>query len=103
MFQQAADLNKIGERRGGALVLKVCCMNMRAAQLAFVVITVASIGAALFRVATAPDRIRERRNVAYSTCVSSGGQWMVVDRTEICRKPETASLPIQQGGEIRRN
>ena len=69
-------------------------LTVRSAQTAFLLVTMASIGAALFRVATAPDRVRERRNLAVMTCIGSGGHWAVVGKTEVCRKPGEPALPI---------
>jgi len=68
-------------------------MNLPFARNAFVVIAVAAVGAALFRVATAPDRIAERRNTARSVCLGNGGEWVSDGRNEICRRPELASKP----------
>jgi hypothetical protein len=69
-------------------------LTSRSAQLAFAVITLLSIGGATFRVATAPDRVRERRNLAYMTCIKSGGQWAVVGKSEICQRPGEPALTI---------
>ena len=42
---------------------------------------------AVFRVATAPDRIRERRDMAREVCLKAGGEWVVGDgRREICKR-----------------
>ena len=56
------------------------------AWVAFVIVVVLAVGAASFRVATAPDRISERRNRARSVCLNSGGEWVRVNNTELCRK-----------------
>jgi hypothetical protein len=69
---------------------------LRSAQLAFLVITLVSVGAALFRVATGPDRARDRRNLAHAVCDSIGGEWAVVDRVETCRRAEALPLPHLQ-------
>jgi len=38
-------------------------------------------------VATAPDRIRERRDIAKEVCLKSGGAWvMAEDRHEVCKR-----------------
>lgn len=58
------------------------------ARSAFVIVVLAAIGASVFRVSTAPERVRERRETARSVCVSSGGQWVQVGNDEICRKEE---------------
>lgn len=41
-----------------------------------------AVGSAAFRVATAPERIKERRETAQAVCRSSGGQWVQVDERE---------------------
>ena len=69
-------------------------LNVRSAQLAFLLVTTASVGAALFRVATAPDRVRERRNLAFMTCIGSGGHWAADGKTEVCHRPGEPALPI---------
>ena len=63
-----------------------------AARLAVVLVIVASIGGAVFRVATAPDRVRERRETARAACASGGGEWIRVGADEICRagRPNSA-------------
>jgi hypothetical protein len=68
-------------------------MHLPFARNAFVVIVVAAVGAALFRVITAPDRIAERRHTARNVCLHSGGEWVTDGRSEICRRPELASKP----------
>ena len=62
-----------------------------AARLAVVLVIVASIGGAVFRVATAPDRVRERRETARAACASGGGEWIRVGADEICRAPRRDS------------
>jgi hypothetical protein len=62
-------------------------MTSNQARSAFAMILVVGIAAAAFRVATAPDRIKERKDTARTVCLNSGGEWVVVDRNEICRKP----------------
>jgi hypothetical protein len=60
----------------------------------FAWVVFAAIVAALFRVATAPDRIAERRNTARSVCLAGGGQWVQIGRDEICqRRPVAGSKP----------
>ena len=70
--------------------------KMRIARWAFMAITVVSIGAALFRVATAPDRVRDRRLLAQQVCINGGGEWALVDRAEVCRKADGEVLPWQR-------
>ena len=62
-------------------------MTSTQAQTAFMTVLAVCLAAAAFRVATAPDRVRERKDTARSVCLSSGGQWVKVDRDEICQKP----------------
>ena len=57
----------------------------------FAWVVLAAIVAALFRIATAPERIAERRNIARNVCLGSGGEWVKEGRNEICRRPELAS------------
>jgi len=73
-------------------------LNLRGAQMAFLIVTLVSVGAALFRVATGPDRARDRRNLAHTVCVGTGGEWAVVDKAETCRtaRPEAEALPLPQ-------
>jgi len=58
-----------------------------AARLAVAVVIVASIAGAVFRVATAPDRARERRETARAACTNAGGEWVKVGSDEVCRRP----------------
>ena len=57
-----------------------------AARLAVVLVIVASVAGAIFRVATAPERVKERRDTARSTCVNAGGEWVQVGADEVCRQ-----------------
>jgi hypothetical protein len=52
---------------------------------------VTAVGAVVFRVATAPQRIQERRELARSVCLANKGEWVVVDGAEICRRDTAAS------------
>ncbi|MEO8154267.1 MAG: hypothetical protein ABI605_14460 [Rhizobacter sp.] len=63
---------------------------------AFLIVVLAAVGASVFRVSTAPERVRERRDTARSVCVSSGGQWIQVGRDEICQKEEQPSEQAQK-------
>ena len=62
-------------------------MKFGLGRYAFALVAVAVIGLTLFRVSTAPDRIKERMKTAQSVCVSTGGTWTTVDTREICVKP----------------
>ena len=59
-------------------------------RIAWTIVALIIIGAAVstvFRVATAPDRIRERRDIAKEVCLKSGGEWvMAQDRREVCKR-----------------
>ena len=68
-------------------------MIIRIARYAFVLIALVAIVSAVFRVSTAPDRIKQQRDTAYSVCIASGGEWVKVDRDEICVKEEAAKKP----------
>lgn len=61
-------------------------MTSRQAQSAFMMILAVCVVAAAFRVATAPDRVRDRKATARSVCVGAGGQWVTVGKDEICQK-----------------
>jgi hypothetical protein len=65
-------------------------MGTRFARTAFALISIAAIAGAVFRVSTAPDRIRERHQTARAVCLQKGGEWVVVDNNEICRTAEIA-------------
>jgi hypothetical protein len=58
------------------------------ARSAFVIVVLAAVGASVFRVATAPERVKERRNTARSVCVGSGGAWVQIGKDEICQRDE---------------
>ncbi|CAN5249125.1 hypothetical protein BH11PSE9_BH11PSE9_20900 [soil metagenome] len=60
------------------------------ARNAVMVVAVAAIGGALFRVVTGPDRIKERRSTAQSVCESAGGKWTKVGPDEVCVRPESS-------------
>jgi len=59
----------------------------------FAVVVVMAVGAALFRVTTAPQRIKDRHETARSVCLASGGQWIKVERDEVCQRGAPASRP----------
>ena len=66
---------------------------MRTVTTAFVVLGVAlvAVSGTVFRVATAPDRIRDRVETARKVCAERGGEWVTVDRREQCRVPGMAT------------
>jgi hypothetical protein len=67
-------------------------LNLHSARIAFLVVTLISVGAALFRTYAGPERARERRNMAQMACIKSGGEWLVIERSEVCRKSDTPLL-----------
>ena len=62
-------------------------MNFSVGQVVVVLVIVAAIGATVFRVSTGPDRAKQRRDTARQVCIDTGGEWLKVDREEVCRKP----------------
>lgn len=62
-------------------------MGVRIAWSIVALIIIAAAVSAAFRVATAPDRIRDRRDMAKEVCLKSGGEWVVSeDRREVCKR-----------------
>jgi len=62
-------------------------MGIRIAWTIVALIVVAAAVSAAFRVATAPDRIRDRRDMAKEVCLKAGGEWVVAeDRREVCKR-----------------
>jgi hypothetical protein len=61
-------------------------MGVRIAWAVVAGIILGAVVSALFRVATAPDRIQARRDTAREVCVRSGGQWVVAGRDEVCKR-----------------
>ena len=57
---------------------------------ALVSVVALTIGAASYKVTTAPDRLRIRLDAARSACVNGGGEWVKVGREEACRLADTA-------------
>ena len=59
-------------------------------RIAWTIVALIVIGAAVsgvFRVATAPDRIKERRDMAKEVCLKAGGEWVIADdRREVCKR-----------------
>jgi hypothetical protein len=62
-----------------------------AARIAIAVIVIASVAGAIFRVVTASERGRERRETARIACVNAGGHWVKVGNDEICRPRGSAT------------
>lgn len=63
---------------------------------AFVIVVLVTLGATAFRVYTAPDRIKVRRDTARSVCLGSGGEWVKVGLDEVCRKNDAAGDPAKK-------
>ena len=62
-------------------------MGIRIAWTIVALIIVGAAVSAVFRVATAPERIRERRDIAREVCLKSGGEWVVAEgRREACKR-----------------
>lgn len=61
-------------------------MGVRIAWTVVALIILGAVVSALFRVATAPDRIQARKDTAREVCVRSGGEWVVAGRDEVCKK-----------------
>jgi hypothetical protein len=60
-----------------------------AVRIAWTIVALIIVGAAVsavFRVATAPDRIRERRDTAKEVCLKAGGEWVIAERKEVCKR-----------------
>jgi hypothetical protein len=64
-------------------------MSINIVRHGFVLVASVAVGAAVFRVATAPDRIKERRDTAHAVCLSSGGKWVKVERDEMCVRSDS--------------
>jgi hypothetical protein len=61
-------------------------MGVRVAWSVVALIVLGAVVSALFRVATAPDRIQARKDSAREVCVKSGGEWVVASRYEVCKR-----------------
>ena len=61
-------------------------MKINLARYAVAIITIVAIAGTVFRVSTAPDRVRERLKTAQAVCVASGGEWVTVERETSCIK-----------------
>ena len=64
--------------------------SIRITRFAVGVVIAAAIGAALFWVVTANDRVAERRNTARAVCANSGGEWVKDAKHEMCVRGEVA-------------
>jgi len=62
-------------------------MGVRIAWSLVALIIIGAAVSAVFRVATAPDRIRERRDTAKAVCIKAGGEWVAANRgREVCKR-----------------
>ena len=62
-------------------------MGIRIAWAIVALIIIGAATSAVFRVATAPDRIRERREMAKEVCLKAGGEWVMAEnRKELCKR-----------------
>lgn len=64
-------------------------MNDTVARYAVALVVLVAVAGAVFRVSTAPDRIKERRETARSVCLATGGQWVGEGRDAICVKADS--------------
>lgn len=60
-------------------------MNLNASVIAIALVVALTLAAAVFRVSTAPERIRMRLETAKATCIKAGGEWIKVNREELCQ------------------
>ena len=51
----------------------------RLASTALMAVVVVALGAAVFRVVDAPDRVQARRDTARNVCTAGGGEWVTID------------------------
>ncbi len=67
---------------------------MRSAMTGFLVLGVAvvAVSSTVFRVATAPERARDRVETAKRVCSERGGEWVKVDSRDQCRVPGTNTI-----------
>ena len=64
-------------------------MSISVARHAVAIVAVVAVVGAVFRVSTAPDRIKDRRDTARAVCLASGGQWVKPERDELCLKADS--------------
>jgi len=65
-------------------------MNLPMGRYAVLLVAAVAVAGAVFRVSTAPDRIKARLETARSGCTANGGQWLQVDGKDMCVKPDSA-------------
>ena len=64
-------------------------MNNTVARFVVALVVVVAVAGAVFRVSTAPDRIKERRETARSVCLATGGAWVKQGRDDMCLKADS--------------
>ena len=60
-------------------------MRLNVSLVLIVMVVAMTIGGTVFRVWTAPERIRMRLDSAKTSCLNAGGEWVKVGREESCR------------------
>jgi hypothetical protein len=73
----------------GAQSIQPQGIAIMAVRIAWTIVALIIVGAAVsavFRVATAPDRIRERRDIAKEVCLKAGGEWVIAESKEVCKR-----------------
>ena len=63
-------------------------MNNTVARFAVALVVVVAVAGAVFRVSTAPDRIKERSETARTVCLATGGAWAKQGRDDVCLKAD---------------
>ena len=53
----------------------------------FLVVAIAVVSGTVFRVATAPERVKKLHDTARSACGANGGTWTVTGHEQRCEKP----------------
>jgi len=62
-------------------------MGIRIAWIVVALIIIGAAASAVFRVATAPDRIRERHDIAKEVCLKAGGEWVLgQNERKVCKR-----------------
>jgi hypothetical protein len=88
MLRRPADENRRNALPWGLLKLaRNPTVKVNLSITAIVLVIVLTILAAVYRVATGPDRVRMRLDTARQTCTTTGGEWVLVGGEETCRLP----------------
>ncbi len=59
-------------------------VNLNVSVISVAAVVALTIAATVFRVSTAPERIRMRLDTAKASCIKAGGEWVTVNREESC-------------------